>query len=210
MDQSFFQYSEGDGEGAICLAWTQNEICSNTKSISISELLLCTPNQIQRVGNVLSRSKGQCSRSFKSNSVRPFLGIEPPLFALPLLRAPNRNHRVGAAASDSTHTESVAPTADTESPPLDQVLQVEATAIVTVPMRWMMEEREAAELEIKTSSSGRRHCIYGNAIPNSQAEVEREREREVGSGSAGVAGVVGLLKSKQVRRDFGLFVGCGV
>lgn len=108
--------------------------------------------------------------------MRPFLGIEPPLFALPLLRAPNRNHRVGAAASDSTHTESVAPTADTESPPLDQVLQVEATAIVTVPMRGMMEEREAAELEIKTSSSGRRHCIYGNAIPNSQAEVERERE----------------------------------
>lgn len=105
--------------------------------------------------------------------MRPFLGIEPPLFALPLLRAPNRNHRVGAAASDSTHTESVAPTADAESPQLDQVLQVEATDIVTVPM----EEREAAELEIKTSSSGRRHCIYGNAIPNSQAEVERERER---------------------------------
>lgn len=141
--------------------------------------------------------------------MRPFLGIEPPLFALPLLRAPNRNHRVGAAASDSTHTESVAPTADAESPPLDQVLQVEAAAIVTVPMRWMMEEREAAELEIKTSSSGRRHCIYGNAIPNSQAEVEREREKW-GSGSAGVAGVVGLLKSKQVRRVFGLFVGCGV
>lgn len=89
----------------------------------------------ERVGNVLSRSKGQCSRSFKSNSVRPFLRIEPPLFALPLLHAPNRNSRVGAAASDSTHTESVAPTADAESPPLAQVLQVEATAIVTVPMR---------------------------------------------------------------------------